>query len=376
MKQVKKLLCGVLMVCMIVAGINIAPQAVQAATASGNDGEIHWEIKGDTLTLSAVKGTKGRMSKFTKTVTEIDEGNGQSYQVERVYRDPAWLITPAATKIKNIIIKNGVTEVQPYTICSFNVGFSKEPQFDAIDTLTIAGSVKTLPSDFAFATKINTIIFCDGVKSVEEMAFNFTKTKKVIVTKSVDNIHWDNFACTLGADGLYLDKDIKFYSNGSNGLKQFIHIWNTISDYCYNGGKSIQWYYNDPLNLGVKEEIILGIYIGASDKGDWKSCDFKINNLAKVSTLSKAKATSSISLKKGKSQTIKVTLPTGFTKVTKYTGSPADVKVTYKSSNPKVATVSSSGKVTGKKKGTAKITVTMQIKDGAKKTVTTKVTVK
>ncbi|MCI5588149.1 MAG: Ig-like domain-containing protein, partial [Lachnospiraceae bacterium] len=45
-------------------------------------------------------------------------------------------------------------------------------------------------------------------------------------------------------------------------------------------------------------------------------------------------------------------------------------------SNKKVATVSSSGKVTGKKKGTAKIIVTMQIKDGAKKTATTKVTVK
>ena len=50
--------------------------------------------------------------------------------------------------------------------------------------------------------------------------------------------------------------------------------------------------------------------------------------------------------------------------------------MTYKSSNPKVATVSSSGKVTGKKKGNAKITVTMQIKAGAKKTVTTKVKVK
>ena len=52
------------MLCMIVAGITIVPQNVQAATASGNDGEIHWEIKGDTLTLSAVKGTKGRMKNY------------------------------------------------------------------------------------------------------------------------------------------------------------------------------------------------------------------------------------------------------------------------------------------------------------------------
>lgn len=31
MKQVKKLLCGVLMVCMVVAGITVVPQNVQAA---------------------------------------------------------------------------------------------------------------------------------------------------------------------------------------------------------------------------------------------------------------------------------------------------------------------------------------------------------
>ncbi len=61
MKQIKKILCGLLMVCMVLTEIGIMPQTVQAKTASGNDGEIHWEIKGDTLTLSAVKGTNGRM---------------------------------------------------------------------------------------------------------------------------------------------------------------------------------------------------------------------------------------------------------------------------------------------------------------------------
>ena len=34
------------------------PQTVQAKTASGNDGKSTGEIKGDTLTLSAVKGYK------------------------------------------------------------------------------------------------------------------------------------------------------------------------------------------------------------------------------------------------------------------------------------------------------------------------------
>ena len=74
MKQVKKLLCGLLMVCMVLTGIGIMPQTVQAKTVSGNDGEIHWEIKGDTLTLSAVKGTKGRMKDYASDTSWFKYG--------------------------------------------------------------------------------------------------------------------------------------------------------------------------------------------------------------------------------------------------------------------------------------------------------------
>ena len=112
------------------------------------------------------------------------------------------------------------------------------------------------------------------------------------------------------------------------------------------------------------------------DKNGNESKAIKFHKLNASSIFSKAKAPSSFSVNKGKSKALKITLPAGFTQVPKYTGSPADVKVTFKSSNPKVATVSSSGKVAGKKKGTTKITVTMQTKAGAKKTLTTKVTVK
>ena len=56
---------------------------------------------------------------------------------------------------------------------------------------------------------------------------------------------------------------------------------------------------------------------------------------------------SSINVKKGKSTTLKPKLS--------YAGSPDTV--TYKSSNKKIAIVSKYGKITGKKKGTATITI-------------------
>lgn len=70
----------------------------------------------------------------------------------------------------------------------------------------------------------------------------------------------------------------------------------------------------------------------------------------------------SLSLKKGKSATLKAVLPSGT----------ASRKLTWSSSNKKVATVSSSGKVTAKNKGTAYII----IKTYNKKQVKVKVTVK
>ena len=51
-------------------------------------------------------------------------------------------------------------------------------------------------------------------------------------------------------------------------------------------------------------------------------------------------------------------------------------KITYSTSSKSIATVSKSGKITAKKKGTVTIKATVTLKDGSKKTVTTKVTIK
>ena len=334
MKQVKKLLCMVLMVCMILAGINVAPQKVQAATVSGNDGEIHWEIKGDTLTLSAVKGTKGRMKDYT---TE---------------RKPQWAKSNQITKVKKVVILNGITKLGAFAFFQLDC---------KLDDFTIKTNINTIPSNFVLCMEINKLVLYDSIKTVESEAFSMVSIKELYIARNTD-ISNHNF--TQSADV----------------------GWTVLQKVYTYSGSSAESMVNDFVQYAKETEQYGGIH---SDDDWWNGSMFYIHDkngkdvysinivyLDKSSTLSKAKATSSISLKKGKSKTIKVTLPTGFKKVTKYSGNPADVKITYKSGNKKIATVSSSGKVTGKKKGTAKITVTMQIKNGAKKTVTTKVKVK
>lgn len=76
------------------------------------------------------------------------------------------------------------------------------------------------------------------------------------------------------------------------------------------------------------------------------------------------------SIKVGKTAKVNVNLPETLTPVQEFTSSDIisnEVKITYSSSNSKIAKVSSKGKITGKKKGTAKITVTAKLSDGTKK---------
>jgi uncharacterized protein YjdB len=53
-----------------------------------------------------------------------------------------------------------------------------------------------------------------------------------------------------------------------------------------------------------------------------------------------------------------------------------EVKISYASSNKTIAVVNSKGKITGKKNGTTKISITAELGDGTKKVFTYKITVK
>lgn len=118
--------------------------------------------------------------------------------------------------------------------------------------------------------------------------------------------------------------------------------------------------------------------ITTADKASYSSSDKKIVTVTKQGVITAKKAgTAKITVKAGKKKvTVKVTVekmaPTGmkgvsanktlkkgksFTIKPKLTPSGAEAKITYTSSNKKVATVNAKGKVTAKKAGTATITV-------------------
>ena len=129
----------------------------------------------------------------------------------------------------------------------------------------------------------------------------------------------------------------------------------------------------------------LKVTTNLTDKITWKSSNTKVASVnSKGVVTAKAKGTAVITASCGeyqvtckitvKNPSLKLSKSSATVKVGKTTKISAKAtpsgKVTYKSSNTKIATVSSKGVVKGKKKGTAKITVTC---NGVKKVFTVKV---
>jgi hypothetical protein len=161
-----------------------------------------------------------------------------------------------------------------------------------------------------------------------------------------------------------------YYYDG-NEKKPVVSITGLIENVDYTVS-----YYNN-VNLGTAVVIIsgIGMYSGVMIK------DFEIREATLYDYINEIKVgITKQTIQKGKTTTLKVALPQTLTLVKEYSNNvPSitnEVKINYKSANSKIATVTSKGKITGKKKGNTKITVTAALADGTKKVFTLTVKVK
>ncbi len=161
-----------------------------------------------------------------------------------------------------------------------------------------------------------------------------------------------------------------YYYDG-NEKKPVVSITGLIENVDYTVS-----YFNN-VNLGTAVVIIsgIGMYSGVMIK------DFEIREATLYDYINEIKVgITKQTIQKGKTTTLKVALPQTLTLVKEYSNNvPSitnEVKINYKSANSKIATVNSKGKITGKKKGNTKITVTAALADGTKKVFTLTVKVK
>lgn len=127
------------------------------------------------------------------------------------------------------------------------------------------------------------------------------------------------------------------------------------------------------------------ITIRAVKGGDYVVLPKKANSKAVTTLAKQIKVSAKTTVKAKKTTTVKVTLPVTMKKLTSISTSacrkylPSGVlgaKVSYKSSNKKIATVNKNGTVTGKKKGKVTITTTIQLSNRSKVTIKKTIRVK
>lgn len=185
---------SMLVVCMIIGGLLISSNTIYAASESGVDGEIKWEISGDTLTLSAVEGTEGKMSSYT-------------------YEDESpWQYATNRRDVKKIIIDSTVTELSAY---AFN------GEYD-VDIMEIAGSVKVIPSLCMRNMDIEKLVLYEGVETIEQTAF-FCRVRTVQIPKSVKNIDISSFGTVADGNTNYLQK---VYGHAGSAAETYTNDYN------------------------------------------------------------------------------------------------------------------------------------------------------
>jgi hypothetical protein len=270
---------------------------------------------------------------------------------------------------------------------------------NSLTNVTIPNSVKSIEaSAFAACTNLESIKIPDSVTAIGEAAFvNCSGFISITIPKGVTSIGYGTFGGCENLTSVTIPKGVTSIDFGAfNGCSKLTNVyykgtksqWNKIKiDNSYNGNTSLlkakihcqDGTINATTVTLAKTSATLyrtgKITIKATVKNGKGKTTFKSSNtkVAKVNakgvvTAVKAgtakitvanngvKKTFTVTVKNPKLNATKKTLKVKQSFTLKITGKVG--KATFTSSNKKVATVNSSGKVTAKKKGTATVTVT------------------
>ena len=259
--------------------------------------------------------------------------------------------------LTSVTIPNSVTSIGDYAFSNCS----------GLTSVTIGNSVTSIGNGaFSGCSGLTSVTIPNSVTSIGWYAFNnCSGLTSVTIPNSVTSIGWYAFNNCSGLTSVTIGSGVNHIFE-----RAFADCPELTNVYCYaekltkeeKGGDGLYTYPN-AFEGSYIEYATLHVPKGCLDAykavDPWKNFQSILEIVDAKVKLSKSEAT----IEKGKTLTLKVTItPSDL----------ADKGVTWKSSNKKVATVSSSGKVKGVKAGTATITCTSKA-TGAK--ATCKVTV-
>ena len=275
---------------------------------------VHWAADGTPILKMSYQEELAEENRTVTATIKVESGKPGDGDDEKPIT-----VTGVSMNKKNVTLKpketiNLTATVKPSNATNKKVTWSSKNQ--KVATVTQNGKVTAK----AAGTTTITATTEDG---------GFTATCKVTVKIPVTKVTLNKTKLTLGAKEKFT-------------LKATVKPNNATS-------KKVSWNSSNKKVATVSSKGVVTtkktgkVTITAKADGKSKKCTITVKKAPKKITLNAKRKT----LKKGKTFKIKAKLPKNT----------ASYKITYKTSNKKVATVSASGKVTAKKKGKATITV-------------------
>lgn len=414
----KKMISIILSVLMMVSVFGVVTASASTTNEkSGDSLDCKWTFDdtNGTLTISG----NGKMADYRYDVDDPD-GYDDYDDVSKVTPNTPW--KNYATKIKAVVVENGVKNIGSLAFMNCtnlatakiagsvsSVGFLSFANCRKLTNISLPKNLTSIQS-FAFMNckKLSKVTIPNSnVKmNIQSAVFlGCSSLKSINIPKQVNKIGEGAFCCPNLAK-ITVDKDNKYFVSDNNvlykvGKKYLLQyapgkkntkftIPSTVKTmgvasfmYCKNLKsvtlpKSIKWIEQNNFAYCTNLETIvipksvtvvssesfykcnkLKVVFYEGSKKQWNKLDksTETNLLKATVAYNGAKSvvalnTKSLSVKKGKTAQIKGSVYYKNGKVSK--------SVNYKTSNSKVATVNGKGKVTGKKKGTCYVTVSVK----------------
>lgn len=414
----KKMISIILSVLMMVSVFGVV--TVSASTTNEKSGDslnCKWSFneKSGTLTISG----NGKMADYRYDVDDPD-GYDDYDDVSKVTPNTPW--KNYATKIKAVVVENGVKNIGSLAFMNCtnlatakiagsvsSVGFLSFANCRKLTNISLPKNLTSIQS-FAFMNckKLSKVTIPNSNVKMNidsDVFFGCSSLKSINIPKQVNKIGDGAFCCPNLAK-ITVDKDNKYFVSDNNVLykvgKKYLLQYapgkkNTkftipstvktmgVASFMYSKNlksvtlpKSIKWIEQNNFAYCTNLETIvipksvtvvssesfykcnkLKVVFYEGSKKQWNKLDksTETNLLKATVAYNGAKSvvalnTKSLSVKKGKTAQIKGSVYYKNGKVSK--------SVNYKTSNSKVATINSKGKVTGKKKGTCYVTVSVK----------------
>jgi len=155
----------------------------------GNDGDVHWVISGDTMTITPKEG---------KDKADMDDYDDAG-------EEPNWRKAVGWPNVKNLEIKDGVTCVGKRAFA-----WVDDEEGAKLETVTFDGSVKKIKECAFINQYIQTINFSEGLEEIGPTAFGYCSPASLTLPASLKEIGDNGFFLSGALHDLVLPETLEY----------------------------------------------------------------------------------------------------------------------------------------------------------------------